>query len=216
MPSAEHHAAGARPPGRIHTKHPRPAGWRPRRLAATVVALGCAAGLAGCGGMLDDLFPSGEDKRPEVVAGSEGPAVGQVAPDFTLSDTLGNPVSLYATLQAAPGAVIYFNMWCDICLGHMAEMAQTVVPTYPDVPVLAVDYVMGSVAASRATQLAYGWDTPDFRFLVDPDGRWMEFYTAPMAVVVVGADHVIRLNGEYDWARVDAALAALPRPGSAP
>lgn len=194
MPSAERHA-------------PTGATRLPRRPAALLLA----AALAGCGGMADDLFPSGANKVPPVVAGVEGPGVGQTAPDFTLSDTLGNPVSLHATLATAPGAVLYFNMWCDICLGHMAEMSETLVPGFPDVPVLLVDYVMGSVAQSRATQLAYGWDSPDFTFLVDPDGRWMEFYTAPMGVVVVGADHVVRLNGEYDWTKVQAALAALPR-----
>jgi hypothetical protein len=55
--------------------------------------------LAACGDVMDDLDPSGSDERPPVQAGTTGPAVGQNAPDFTVSDSLGNPLSLSAVLR---------------------------------------------------------------------------------------------------------------------
>jgi len=54
--------------------------------------------LAGCGNTMADLNPSGSDKRPPAQPGTVGPAVGQNAPDFTLSDVpgySGNVISLY-------------------------------------------------------------------------------------------------------------------------
>ena len=78
--------------------------------------------LAGCGGMTDDLVPSGSDKRPAVVPGTTGPLVGQNAPDFTLPDTLGTSVTLSSviTTTGVKGAVLYFTMWCPICDSHMS------------------------------------------------------------------------------------------------
>jgi hypothetical protein len=72
--------------------------------------------FAACGGMMNDLNPSGNDKRPPVIAGTTGPAVGQTAPDFTLSDTLGASVNLSTELSGTTvkGVVLYFTMWCPM------------------------------------------------------------------------------------------------------
>ncbi|HEY5973165.1 MAG TPA: redoxin domain-containing protein, partial [Geobacteraceae bacterium] len=69
-------------------------------------------GLSACG---DNLFPSGEDKRPTVQPGTTGPAVGQNAPAFTVSDTAGASVTLASALAGKKGIVLYFTMWCPIC-----------------------------------------------------------------------------------------------------
>mgnify|MGYP000194350375 CR=1 FL=1 len=61
-------------------------------------------GLAGCDGITDDLFPSGDDKRQDVVDGSMGTQVSQQSPDFSILDTLGNSRGLYDELSK-PGAV---------------------------------------------------------------------------------------------------------------
>ena len=42
--------------------------------------------IAGCG-VKDDLLPSGKDKRPAVQLNVTGDGVGQMAPDFTVSDS---------------------------------------------------------------------------------------------------------------------------------
>jgi peroxiredoxin len=162
--------------------------------------------LAACGGTLDDLFPSGADRR---TAGAPG-SVGQVAPDFTLTDTLGNPVDLYATLSSARGAVLYFTMWCPICDAHMSHLQANAIPAFPDVRFFAVDYVSGSAAEARAAQVASGWDPTAFTVLADVGARVEGFYAAPMEIVIIGRDRTVLMNGEYDWARVQSILASLP------
>jgi len=63
--------------------------------------------IAGCG---DNLFPSGEDKRPSIQAGSSGGGVSQKAPDFSLPDTNGSTVTLASSIAGKKGAVFYFTM----------------------------------------------------------------------------------------------------------
>jgi peroxiredoxin len=165
--------------------------------------------LGGCGGMLDDLAPSGKDRRPPVVAGSVGPAVGQTAPDFTLLDSLGTPVSLYDTLASRRGVVLYFTMWCSICFEHMsslrADMAQN-----PDVAFYVVDYVSGSVAGARAAEQLYASEVSGFRVLADASSDWVNFYQAPMGTVVIDRSRVVRWNSDYFAQRVPALIASLP------
>ncbi len=170
--------------------------------------------LAAACGVGDDLFPSSRDRRPAEPTGAAGP----VAVDFTLSTTTGGAVSLYSALGAAPGVILYFTMWCPICDDHMTHLRYTVVPAFPDVPVLIVDYVSGSVAQARAAQLQTGWDVPEFTVLADVGAVVEARFAAPMGVAVVDRDHVVRMSGEYDWTRLQAVLAALPRgaAGSAP
>jgi hypothetical protein len=177
---------------------------------AVTALLGLLLVLAGCGGMGDDLFPSGADQRPPVIPGTVGPAVGQIAPDFTLTAVDGSPVTLYAVLATAPGAVLYFTMWCPICDAHMSDMQLNAIPAYPDVPFFALDYVSGSVEAARDAQVGSGWGTTSFTVLSDVGAAVEGFYQAPMAVVVVDRDHVVRMNGEYTWARLQPVLEALP------
>lgn len=179
-----------------------------RRIGAPL--LGLLLLLAGCDGIGDDLFPSGADERPAVVPGTVGPAVGQLAPDFTLANVAGGTVSLYATLGSARGAVLYFTMWCPICDSHMGDMQGHVMPAFPDIPFLALDYVSGSVDAARSAQAASGWGTTSFTVLADVGAPVERFYQAGMAVVVVDRDHVVRMNGEYTRSKLQAVLEALP------
>src|SRR5512140_1746850 len=103
--------------------------------------------LAGCGGMMDDINPSGSDKRPPAMPGTIGPAVGQNAPDFTLSDTLGGSLTLSSELTTTntKGVVLYFTMWCPLCDSDMTAM-RNFFPAFPNVRFIAVDYVSGSVS----------------------------------------------------------------------
>jgi peroxiredoxin len=187
-----------------------------RRLAVTLVA---AMALGACG-VADDLLPSGKDQRPPVTPGSEGPSVGQSAPDFARPDVFAADHALYQALQSAPGVILYFNMWCPICDAHMFDLQHQVLPAFPDVPIWVTDYVSGSVSNSRTAQLQLGWDGAPFTFLVDVGAGLEAFYQAPMALVVIGSDHLVKYNGEYDWTRLQPVLAALPRTpagsGSAP
>jgi peroxiredoxin len=170
--------------------------------------------IAGCGGMMDDLLPSGSDKHPIGIPGSTGPLVGQNAPDFILSDTLGNSVSLTSAVMATgvQGAVLYFTMWCPICDMHMNSMRYSTLPAYPNVRVFLVDYISGSVVDSRNAELQNGYGGSGFTVLADTQQSVLGLYQATMGTtVVVDRTGVIQMNEDYkDGARLQAALTSLP------
>ena len=170
--------------------------------------------LAGCGGMMDDLAPSGSDKRPTVIPGTTGPFVGQNAPDFTLPDTLGTSVTLSSviTTTGLQGAVLYFTMWCPICDAHMNNMQSNVLPLYPNVRFFLVDYVSGSVSDAANAQIIYGYAGSGFTVLADTNQTVLNLYQATMGTtVVVDASGVVRMNEDYkDGVRLQNALAGLP------
>jgi len=168
--------------------------------------------ILGCGSTMDDLNPSGTDKRPEVQTGTTGPAVGQKAPEFTLSDTLGNSISLSSVLPESKGIVLYFTMWCPVCDTDMSHMRSSVMPSFPDLRVFLVDYVSGSVADARNAAIANGYAGPEFTVLADTDHGVSDTYHATMGTtVVIDTAGVVRMNEEYkDGARLMTVLGDLP------
>jgi peroxiredoxin len=178
-----------------------------RRILALLPILALAAG---CNGVGEDLSPSGTDRRPPVEAGTTGPAVGQLAPEFTLPATSGDNVSLSATLAGRKAVVLYFTMWCPICDAHMSHMRSAVMPAFPDVAFLAIDYVSGSVADALRSQTENGYT--DFMVLVDRGNPVLSAYAATMGTtVVVDNAGVIRMNEDYGTgSRLQAVLGGLP------
>ena len=170
--------------------------------------------LTGCGGMADDLFPSGSDKRPAVQCGIVGPLVCQNAPDFTLTDTLGGSVTLSTaiTTPGVRGAVLYFTMWCPVCDTHMSNMLTYILPNYPDVRFFLVDYVSGSVAEAANAQLVNGYWGSGFTVLADVNQSVLNLYQATMgSTVVIDRTGVVRMNEDYkDGTRLQTVLAGLP------
>ena len=170
--------------------------------------------IAGCGGMMDDIAPSGTDKRPAVVCGITGPDVCQIAPDFTLFDTLGNSITLSSVISSpgVRGTVLYFTMWCPVCDMHMSNMRSTVVPAYPDVRFFLVDYVSGSVVNARNAEVSNGYAGSGFTVLADTNLDVLSLFHATMGTtVVVDQAGVVRLNEDYkDGARLRTVLSALP------
>jgi len=167
---------------------------------------------AGCGSLKDDLFPSGADKRPVIQQGTIGPAVGQLAPDFTLPDTLGNSITLSGVLPTQKAVVLYFTMWCPTCDSHMSHMESTVIPQFPSVRFFAVDYVSASVAESRNAEVSNGYSGSPFTVLADTARTVLADYQGTMGTtVVIDAAGVIRMNEDYkDGTRLEAILGALP------
>ena len=170
-------------------------------------------GLAGCDGAMDDLRPSGEDKRQDVVDGSMGTQVGQQSPDFSILDTLGNSRGLYDELSqpGVTGVVLYFTMWCPICESHMKDLRNNVIPNFPSVKFFLVDYVSGSVASSLATQQAFGYTSIDT--LVDSDQAVLDLYNATMGTTVVinSVGNIVEMNEDYkDGVKLTETLQALP------
>ena len=158
----------------------------------------------------DDLNPSDIDMRTEVVAGSDGVQVTQKAIDFVLPDTLNVDVTLSAEYPLADGVVLYFTMWCPICDSHMSYMRNYVVPNYPNVSFYFVDYVTGSVTASRQAQVSNGYT--DFRVLVDADKWVQETYHATMGtVVVIDSNGIVKMNEDFkDGTKLNEVLSLLP------
>ena len=166
--------------------------------------------LSACDDMLDDLNPSAEDLRPDVVPGSSGTYVDQQAINFTLTDTLNVDVTLTNEYPLVDAVVLYFTMWCPVCDSHMSYMRNYVVPNYPNVKFYFVDYVSGSVSSSRQAQLSNGYT--DFDVLVDADNVVQEIYSATMGtVVVVDNSGIVKMNEDFkDGSKLNTVLNLLP------
>jgi peroxiredoxin len=166
--------------------------------------------VAGCQQVADDLSPSGSDKRPDVVAGSMGTQVNQQSPDFAVQDTLGNSYALSTELASADAVVLYFTMWCPICDSHASHMRSTIMPDFPQVKFFLVDYVTGSITASRSAQLSNGYASSTV--LVDVDQSLFDLYQASMGTtVVIDSTGIVRMNEDYkDGVKLRAVLEALP------
>ncbi len=168
--------------------------------------------VAGCGDVADDLWPSGDDNRPEVQAGTVGPQVGQLAPDFSAPDTLGGTFTLSEATASARAVVLYFTMWCPVCDSHMSHLRDTVAPLHPDVAFVAVDYVSGSVADARSAQNSHGFGGATFLVVADLEGAAERLYGGTMGTtVVIDRDGVVRMNEDYkNGSRLASALKAAP------
>lgn len=170
--------------------------------------------IVGCGGMSDDLNPSGEDKRPTVEAGTVGTQVDQIAPDFAIVDSLGNTRTLSSELAVlAPGntLVFYFTMWCPICDSHQSHMLSAVISTFPNSRYYLVDYVSGSVAGTRDAEVSNGYSASPFTTLADTDQSVLNLFNATMSTtVVIDSSGFVRMNEDYkDGARLMELLTAL-------
>ena len=165
--------------------------------------------LTGC----EDLYPSGDDKRAPVDTNTVGASVGQIAPDFSLSDTESNTVTMSVELAGYDGIVLYFTMWCPICDSHMSHMRTQVIPNYPNVSFLIVDYVSGTVELSRQAQEENGYT--DLTVLVDNIQEVLTLYQATMGTTVVignaGSHGTVLMNEDYkDSVKLTETLDSLP------
>ncbi|MCK4709487.1 MAG: redoxin domain-containing protein [Gammaproteobacteria bacterium] len=144
----------------------------------------------------EDLSPSGTDMREDVVPGSSGTQVGQLAIDFTLTDTLNIDMTLSTEYPSVTAVVLYFTMWCPVCDSHMNYMRHNVVPNYTNVSFYFVDYVTGSVSASLQAQVANGYT--DFRVLADTDQLVLDAYNATMGTtVVIDSNGIVQMNEDF-------------------
>ncbi len=165
--------------------------------------------LMGCQEIVDDLAPSNNDKRPTVSLGSTGSEPGQLAPEFTVVDTRNNSYTLSDELLQADGVVLYFTMWCPICDSHMSHIRSHLLSDFPNVSFLTIDYVSGSVSASRAAQLANGY--ANFVVLVDSNQALLDVFKGGMGIIVViDRDGTVQLNEDYkDGRKVRETLETL-------
>ena len=171
----------------------------------------CAAlVLTACQDITDDLSPSGSDRREDVVAGSMGTQVDQQSPDFAVQDTLGASYALSTEVASADAVVLYFTMWCPICDSHASHMRSHNIPDFPNVNFFLVDYVTGTITASRAAQLSNGY--AGMTVFVDTNQVLFDLYQASMGTtVVIDSSGIVKMNEDYkDGVKLRAVLDALP------
>ena len=172
--------------------------------------ISCLALIAGCQDVSDDLAPSNNDNRPTVEAGSTGTLPGQTSPTFTATDTLSNSHMLEDELALADGIVLYFTMWCPVCDSHMSHIRRHLVDDFPNVTFFVVDFVTGSVAASRSAQLASGYS--DFIVLADNQHVLYDLYDGGMGTtIIIDSSGTVLFNEDYkDGSKVRETLETLP------
>jgi len=185
------------------------------KLRALLLCL-CMVLIAGCNGTGDDLNPSGDNNITPTVQQpgqplSIGSAVGQAGPDFTLSDTADNKVTLSKVLTTS-GVVIYFAMeWCPICEVHLDSLRASVVPNFPNVHFYVVDYTGGSVAGANNWAQSSGYAGGGWTVLADINQSVLELYQATMGTtVVIDQSGVVKMNEDYkDGERLQNVLTNL-------
>ncbi len=168
--------------------------------------------LTACGEITDDLNPSDNDRREDVVDGSIGNLPGQIVSDFTIIDIDNNYFTLSEHLVggATPADVIvlYFTMWCPVCLSHTDHIHNFIIPQFSGrgtVVYGVVDYVSGSVSITRDSAEANGYINSEFTILADEDQLVFDQLNAAMgSIVVIDNDGTVLLNENY---RTGAALA---------
>ncbi len=166
--------------------------------------------LFGCG---TDLAPSSSDQRPSVLCGTPGPHICQLAPNFTLTDSLGSSVTLSTVLSSptTSGVVMYFTMWCPTCTADMSIMRDWIMPSYPNVTFFAVDYVSASPSQARDAEINNGFSGSGFIVLADTNRTVYGQYHATMGTtVVVDKNGVIMMNESFKSDKLQSTLAGLP------
>ena len=168
--------------------------------------------ITACGDITDDLNPSNADQRPTLEEGTTGREVGQNAPPFLVMDINNTSVDLPTALEGKKAAVLYFTMWCPICDGHMSHAVTRVIPAFPDVRFLAVDYLTASVAQAKEAASNAGFLNSGFTILADVNQQLARDYAGTMGTtVVIDSSGVIRMNEDYrDGSRLQATLSGLP------
>lgn len=145
----------------------------------------------------DDLLPSSTDKSSPL----------GIANDFTAKDINNNDFILYdhltigANTTPADVVVLYFTMWCPICLSHTDYIYTNIIPQFETRGTVVyglVDYVSGSVSATYAQASANGYLTPKFDILADANQAVYNQFNGAMGItIVIDNDGTILMNEDF-------------------
>ncbi len=160
--------------------------------------------LAACG-MEGNLNPSSEDKRPTVVAGTVGSQVSQQAANFTAPDTKGGTFVLSDYLlggaQASDAVVLYFTMWCPICMSHTDHIYQNILPQFQargKTTYVLVDYVSGSLTATQVSETVNGYAGSQFVTIADINQSILNQLQGSMGkTIVIDSNGIIQMNEDF-------------------
>ncbi len=173
--------------------------------------------LAACGNMADDLNPSGEDLRPGVTANSIGSQPSQKAADFSAPATNSTTFKLSDHLAGgafpADAVVLYFTMWCPICIAHTDHMLYNIIPQFQGrgtVVYVLVDYVSGSIASTTVSEAVNGYAGSVFTTIADENQSILnQFHGAMGKTIVIDTNGIIQMN--EDFRTGDALIQTLNR-----
>ncbi len=162
--------------------------------------------LTACGGMADDLRPSGADKQ--IATGGGGTTT---VANLTLPAIDGTSVDLATLLTTHDAVVFYFTMWCPVCDSHMSHIRSAQEPRFPNVAFVMVDYVSSSVEEARLAAGGAGYAGGTLIVVADTAGAALaEFQGTMGTTVVVGPGMTLLMNEDYkDGVKLTETLAGI-------
>ncbi|MDQ7059150.1 MAG: redoxin domain-containing protein [Ghiorsea sp.] len=170
-----------------------------------VYGLAALLTLTACGNTFDDLKPSGDDLRPAVTANSIGSQPSQIAADFAAPATNGTSFKLSDYLVGGPFAsdavVLYFTMWCPICISHTDHMLYNIIPQFKTrgtVRYVLVDYVSGSISSTTVSEAVNGYAGSVFITIADQNQNILTQLNGAMGkTIVIDAQGIIQMNEDF-------------------
>jgi cytochrome c biogenesis protein CcmG/thiol:disulfide interchange protein DsbE len=142
-------------------------------------------------------------------AGTSPTAIGNVAPDFTLTDLDGNPIHL-AELRGRPVVVNFWASWCVPCIEEF-PLLRDAAGRHADDGLVVVGIVYQDRAqAARDFMERFG---ATWAAAADPEGRVADAYgiLAPPETFFIGRDGRIaaRVLGQFSSATLDEKVAVI-------
>lgn len=162
VPAGSHNDLGEPDPPEAHGRvgYGRFGKYTPFGLAVVIIAVLIAIGISQA---------RGDDGGESTIAPPETPQVGNVAPDFTLTQFDGSTVSL-SSLRGSVVLVNFWASWCDYCVEEIPELIAADGMLAPDgspVRVIGVGVTPDVDSAARRMAIDLGIDYPAGR---DTDG----------------------------------------------
>ena len=145
--------------------------------------------------------------------------VGEEAPDFTLEDIKGNPVTLSTARGKVPTVLVFFRgYWCPFCAHQLAELRE-LLKADEQVRLLAVSVDDHEKSKQLVEKIAADGKGPvTYQLLSDPDHKVIDAYGLHDPAydgkrfdgIPHPAVYVIDKNGRVAWAKVESDYKVRP------
>lgn len=157
-----------------------------------------------------DLTKYGIADYPNNVLG--GLNIGDIAPEFKLSNQFGKSVSLKETLKSGPVVLVYYRAdWCPYCTKHLAEFQESIMSIQENgnANVIAISPQTSEYSKILADENGY-----TFPILYDIDHVAMKDYKVFFKVTEEYNEKVYKYKGDYIQTRNDDTNPYLPVPAT--